>query len=85
MTDISYSSGLKVQEAIIQIWGDMHSECAGRYRAFWCSSPGDDCGSPVIGYCSSGGSHRTIIATALEVRRMYPHDPIYRNGRLLKI
>ena len=79
--DISYSDGSTVKAAIVQIWDDLHNERSGYFRAFWCDGLDASSGSPVIGYCSSGGSHRTIKATAREVRRMYPNDRIYRNGR----
>ena len=78
---IFYSDGSKVNAPVVQIWDDLHTERAGYYRAFWCASPEASTGSPVIGYCSPGGSQRTIKATANEVRRLYPDAPIYRNGR----
>ena len=78
---ISYSNGKVVLAPVVQVWDDLHQERAGYFRAFWCASPESDSGSPVIGYCSPGGSHRTIRATVREVRRMYPDAPIYRNGR----
>lgn len=79
--DISYTDGRTVHNAVIQIWDDSDSERSGFYRAFWCATADSDTGSPVIGYCSPGGSHRTIRATAREVRRMYPDAAIYRNGK----
>lgn len=81
---VSYSDGKTVENAVIAIWDDLHNERAGFYRAFWVAEPNGTTGSPVIGYCSPGGSHRTIRAAAAEVRRLYPSDPIYRNGRLVK-
>lgn len=73
-----------MQTAVIQVWDDMHSERAGFYRAFWCASGADgESGSPVVGYCSPGGSHRTIRAVIAECRRLGYTDPIYRNGRLI--
>ncbi len=85
--DISYSDGRTVKNAVIQIWDDHHTEARGNwYRAFWCAS-GDidvETGSTVIGYCSFGGSHKTVVMTALEVNRLYPGVPIYRNGKLVK-
>lgn len=84
MMDISYSDGSTVQDAVIDIWDDLHAERAGFFRAFWVSGPDAESGSPVIGYCSPGGSHRTIRAVAAEARRLYPGIDIYRNGRLLR-
>ncbi len=81
--DISYSNGHTVKACVIQIWDDLSTERAGYYRAFWCAHKGSTSGSPVIGYCSPGGSHKTIRACAAEVRRMYPNDAIYRKGRLV--
>lgn len=66
----------------IQIWDDMHNEQPGYFRAFACDSPHASIGSPVIGYCSPGGSHRTFSAVVAELRRLGIHDAVYRNGRL---
>lgn len=82
--NINYSDGSVINNAIVQIWEDSHQERAGFFRAFWCDSPGATSGSPVIGYCSSGGSHRTIKACAAEVRRLYPGEKIYRHGKEIK-
>lgn len=84
MTTIHYSDGRSIQSVII-IEEDRHAERAGLFRAFWAESPDARFMSPVIGYCSPGGSHRTVRGAAIEARRLYPHDPIYRNGRLLNI
>ena len=83
--DISYSSGAVVRNAVVQVWDDNHTERSGYYRAFWCDGPHATSGSPVIGYCSPGGSHRTIRAVVAEVRRLYPGQVIYRNGREIPI
>lgn len=80
---LSYSDGRIVQE-VIQVWSDLHNEQAGFYRAFWTADAEALSGSPVIGYCSPGGSHRTVRATVAEARRLYPDARIYRNGRLIK-
>ncbi len=68
---------------VIQIWEDLHQERAGFFRAFMCDSGDATTGSPVVGYASSGGSHRTIRATINECRRLGYADDIYRNGRLI--
>lgn len=81
MADISYSNGTIVRNAVVQIWEDLNNERAGYFRAFWSATPESDFGSPVIGFCSPGGSHRTIRAVIAEVRRLGYADPIYRNGR----
>jgi hypothetical protein len=81
MGTIIYSDGSLVQNAVIQIWDDWHAERSGFYRAFWCAGPDADSGAPVVGYCSPGGSHRTIRAVIAEVRRLRHDEPIYRNGR----
>ena len=70
--------------SIIQIWEDLHNERPGFVRAYWCSGPDATTGSPVVGYCSPGGTHRTIRATVAEVRRLGHTVPIYRNGQLVK-
>ncbi len=84
MTDTHYSDGRIIQDPVIVIWDDWHAERSGYFRAFWAASPDDHFGSPVIGYCSPGGSYKTIRAAAAEVRKIYPGELIYRNGRLLK-
>lgn len=67
--------------SVIQIWEDLHTERHGYFRAFWCDSPTATIGCPVIGYCSSGGSNRTIAATVAEALRLHPDEKVYRNGR----
>lgn len=83
--DISYSDGSTIKGAVIVIWDDLHNERSGYYRAFWCDSPDGSIGSPVIGYCSPGGSQRTIKATAREVLRLYPGETVYRNGKEVRL
>jgi hypothetical protein len=78
---ITYSDGSVVLAPVVQIWDDWNVERSGFYRAFWCASATAPSGSPVIGYCSAGGTHRTVRATVAEVRRLYPDAEIYRNGR----
>ena len=84
MTTIHYSDGTVITDAVVQIWEDRGVERAGYYRAVWCESPDATTGSPVIGFCSPGGSHRTITATAAEVWRYYPDARVYRNGREIR-
>jgi hypothetical protein len=85
-TEIKYSDGSVIKSPVIQIWSDLHTERRGNwYRAFWCESPDATEGSPVIGYCSPGGSQRTIRAAAWEVRRLYRDARIYRNGKEVKL
>lgn len=79
-TTIHYSDGRTVPSVVV-IWDDLHAERPGFKRAYWAAGPDATTGSPVIGYCSPGGSHRTVRAVAAEVRRCYPHEAIYRNGR----
>lgn len=79
---IEYSNGKVIDPAVIQIW-DNRSEGPGLYRAFWCESPDSGSGSPVVGYCSSGGSHKTIAGVIAECRKLGYSDAIYRNGRLV--
>lgn len=49
----------------------------------WAASPDATCGSPVLGYCQAGGSHRTIRAVVAEVRKYHPREMVYRNGRVV--
>lgn len=81
---ISYSNGLVVEGAVVVVWDDLNTERSGHYRAFWAASPEATTGSPVIGYCSPGGSHRTLRAAVAEVKRMYPGETVYRNGKEAK-
>lgn len=85
MQDITYSDGRVVKNAVVVVWEDNHNEKSGFFRAFWSDSPNGSVGSPVIGYCSAGGSHKTIKAVAAEVRRLYPQETIYHNGKVVKI
>jgi hypothetical protein len=81
---IHYSDGRAVPSVIV-VWDDLHNERAGFFRAFWSDSPNGTSGSPVIGYCSAGGSHRTIKAVAREALRYHPGETIYRNGKPVKL
>jgi hypothetical protein len=78
---IHYTNGTTVENPVVQIWYDMSAERPGFYRAYWCASPDAESGSPVVGYCSPGGSYRTIRATVADVLRRYPDAQCYRNGR----
>jgi hypothetical protein len=69
--------------SVIQVWDDLNVQMPGYFRAYWCKDPTDNIGSPVVGYCSPGGSHKTIKAVVAEVRRLGHNDPIYRNGKLI--
>lgn len=82
---IHYSNGSTVPAAVPVVWEDLHNEHSGYFRAFWADGPEGTSGSPVIGYCSPGGSHRTIKAVAREVVRLYPGEVVYRNGRPVKV
>lgn len=81
---VQYTNGLVLDPACAVIWEDLHCERSGFYRAYWGDGPDATSGSPVVGYCSPGGSHRLIRQVVAEFRRMYPGEPIYRNGRLCK-
>lgn len=55
--------------ARLEVWPDLHNERPGRWRLFW-AVPGDSTMCPAIGYCSPGGTYRTIReAVADGVRR----------------
>jgi hypothetical protein len=83
--DIHYSDGRTVRGAVVVIWEDNNNERAGFFRAFWAPSPDATTGSPVVGYCSPGGSHRTIRAAAREAVRLHPGETVYRNGRPVRL
>lgn len=59
--NISLSNGETKVGACLEVWDDLHEERAGFYRLFWVV-PGETTGCPAIGYCSPGGSYRTIRA-----------------------
>lgn len=82
--DISYSNGNTVKNAVLVVWDDSGNERPGYFRVFWSDSPNGTTGSPAIGYCSPGGSHRTIRAAVAEIRKLYPNEPVYRNGKLCR-
>ena len=84
---VEYSNGHVVPAAVPVVWEDHHTERRGVwYRAFWADGPNGTSGSPVFGYCDViPGSHRTIKAVALEVRKYYPGETVYRNGRPVKV
>lgn len=65
----------------IEVWPDLSVQREA-YRAYWVA-PGETTGCPVVGYCSPGGSHRTIRAAIAECRRLGYSDPVFRNGRLI--
>ncbi len=69
--------------AFLCIWDDMHNERPGYFRAFWADSPTSTIGSPAIGYCEAGGSHKTIKACVAEIRKRHPDEPIYRRGYVI--
>lgn len=78
---ITYSDGRTVP-SVIAIWDDLHHERPGYYRAFWVAETDvTGNGSPVVGYCSPGGTFRTIRAAVADAKRRYPGTPVYRNGR----
>lgn len=58
MHEITLSTG-NTYVARLEVWDDLHNERAGWYRLFWVE-PGATTGTPAIGYCSPGGSYRTI-------------------------
>lgn len=79
---IKYNDGRTVNDAVIAIWEDLNTERPDCFRAFWVSESSDmTTGSPVVGYCSPGGSYRTIRETVADALRRYPGTPVYRNGR----
>lgn len=66
---INLSNGAQYA-ARLEVWDDLHSERPGFYRLFW-ASPGGRTGTPAIGYCSPGGSYRTIKAAIADGQRRF--------------
>lgn len=66
--DIHLSNGAVKRACRLEVWDDLSAP--GRaYRLFWVV-PGETTGTPAIGYCSPGGSYRTIRAAIADgVRR----------------
>jgi hypothetical protein len=84
MRTIAYSDGT-ARPSVIAVHEDNHTERSGYFRAYWSDRPdGTGNGCPVVGYCSPGGSHRTIRATVAEALRLYPGEEVWRNGRRIK-
>lgn len=67
MRTIELSNGA-VKQCRLEVWDDLSSPRTA-YRLYWVA-PGETTGTPAVGYCSPGGSHRTIReAIADGVRR----------------
>ena len=77
------SDGTVWENAVAVVWEDLNAERPGYFRAFWTDSPDGKVGCPVVGYCSKGGSHRTIRQVVAEFKRLHPAEPIFRNGKRL--
>lgn len=54
----------------LEVWNDLHSERPVAYRLFWVV-PGQTTGCPAIGYCSPGGSYRTIKEAIADGERRF--------------
>ena len=61
--------------ARLEVWPDLHNERAGYWRLFWVV-PGESTGCPAIGYCSPGGSYRTIREAVADGRRRFGETAI---------
>ena len=59
----------------LEVWPDLHTERAGYWRLFWVV-PGETTGCPAIGYCSPGGSYRTIREAVADGRRRFGETAI---------
>ncbi len=80
--DIHFSNNTVMKDAYITVEDDLSVEAVGYYRAYWTTD--DSTGSvTVFGYCDRG-THKTIRAVAAEVKRFYPKEIVYRNGKPVK-
>lgn len=68
---------------VVLIESDNHCERPGFFRAFSAASPDATVMCPLVGYCSPGGSFRTIRACLADTLKREPSAKVYRNGRLL--
>lgn len=59
MTNIQTTAQPEPRRARLEVWDDLNNERPGWFRLFWVV-PGETTGCPAIGYCSPGGSYRTI-------------------------
>ena len=67
---IDLSNG-KTYTARLEVWDDMNFHGKGpAYRLFW-ASPDGRTGTPAIGYCSPGGTYRTIKAAIADGLRRF--------------
>ena len=69
MQTIHLSNGTQ-HEARLEVWNDLHAERAGMYRLFWVN-PGESTGTPAVGYCSPGGSYRTVREAIADGERRF--------------
>lgn len=61
--------------ARLEVWDDLHNEKPGWYRLFW-ARPGESTGTPAIGYCSPGGSYRTIREAIADGERLFKETAV---------
>ena len=61
--------------ARLEVWDDLNNERPGFYRLYWVI-PGETTGCPAIGYCSPGGSYRTIREAVADGRRRFGETAI---------
>jgi len=61
--------------ARLEVWDDSNNERPGFYRLYWVV-PGKTTGCPAIGYCSPGGSYRTIREAVADGRRRFGETAI---------
>jgi hypothetical protein len=66
----------------LEIWDDWSVERSGYVRAYW-ANPETNSGVPVLGLTDPRGTHRYIRQALAQCRRMFPGEPVYRNGRKL--
>lgn len=67
--NIQLSNGETKQNCRLEVWDDL-SEPRTAYRLFWVVA-GETCGTPAVGYCSPGGSYRTIKAAIADGERRF--------------
>lgn len=67
------------RRVVLEVWPDLNNERPGFWRLYW-RVPGESCAVPAIGYCSPGGTYRTIREAVADGQRRFDETAV--KGRL---